>query len=75
MEALAGEGRGDVQTAIVICRADEQAGRVEKGVHLIVQLLDIERDRDPLLYIPGVCAGLCRLGDAGGARRAARASA
>jgi hypothetical protein len=46
------------------CERDH-AGCIEESVHLVDDLLDIERDLDSLFDIAGHCEGLRRLGDVG----------
>ena len=45
--------------------AMDHAGGIEEGVHLLGQLLDIERDLDGLFGVAGLGAGFGRFGDAG----------
>ena len=40
-----------------LAQAVDHAGRVEARGHLVDQLLDVERDLDPLLDIAGIGAG------------------
>src|SRR5260370_42059548 len=45
--------------------AVDHAGCVQKGIHLIDQLFEIERDLDCLLHVAAFGAGFGGLGDAG----------